>query len=94
MLMSNFKEVDKNFSVEVEPKPKGRAVYHKGKEIGRYHFDLKNFKASENHAVLLKEIIMGDESYQQGMSVYNVTNSKWESVDGEEVAALVGWIKK
>lgn len=94
MLTSNFKEVDKSFSIEVEPKPKGRAVYHKGKEIGRYHFDLKNFKTSDNYAVLVKEIIMGDESYQQGMSVYNVANSKWESVDGEEVAALVGWIKK
>ena len=37
---------------------------------------------------------MGDESYQQGMSVYNVVNSKWESVDGEDVASLVGWIKR
>ena len=94
MLQSNFKEIDKNFSVEVDPKAKGRAVYYKGKEIGRYHFDLKNFKASINYAVLLKEIVMGDESYQQGMSVYNVKNSKWESVDGEEVASLIGWIKK
>ena len=94
MLMSNYKEIDKNFSVEVEPNPKGRAVYFKGKDIGRYHFDLKNFKASPNYAVLVKEIIMGDESYQQGMSVYNVANSKWESVDGEDVASLVGWIKK
>lgn len=94
MLISNYKEIDKNFSVEVEPNPKGRAVYFKGKDIGRYHFDLKNFKTSANYAVLVKEIIMGDESYQQGMSVYNVANAKWESVDGEDVASLVGWIKR
>ena len=94
MLLSNYKEIDKNFSVEVEPKAKGRAIYYKGKEIGRDHFDLKNFKASANYVALVKEIIMGDESYQQGMSIYNVVNSKWESVDGEEVASLVGWIKK
>jgi len=94
MLLSNYKEIDKNFSVEVEPKSKGRAVYYKGKEIGRNHFDMKNFKTSSNYAALVKEIIMGDESYQQGMSVYNVTKAKWETIDGEEVVALVGWIKQ
>jgi hypothetical protein len=36
---------------------------------------------------------MGDESYQQGMSVYNVSKSKWESIDGEDVVSMVGWIK-
>lgn len=94
MLLSNYKEIDKNFSVEVEPKSTGRAVYYKGKEIGRNHFDMKNFKTSSNYAALVKEIIMGDESYQQGMSVYNVTKAKWETIDGEEVVALVGWIKQ
>jgi hypothetical protein len=94
MLLSNFKEIDKNFSVEVEPKSTGRAVYYKGKEIGRNHFDMKNFKTSSNYAALVKEIIMGDESYQQGMSVYNVTKAKWETIDGEEVVSLVGWIKQ
>lgn len=92
MLLSNYKEIDKNFSVEVEPKSTGRAVYYKGKEIGRNHFDMKNFKTSSNYAALVKEIIMGDESYQQGMSVYNVTKAKWETIDGEDVVALVGWI--
>ncbi|MES2515429.1 MAG: hypothetical protein V4580_14845 [Bacteroidota bacterium] len=94
MLQSNFKEIDKNFSIEVEPKSTGRAVYFKGKENGRFHFDMKNFKASSNYAAIVKEIIMGDESYQQGISVFNVSKSKWEAVDGEEVASLVGWIKK
>jgi len=92
MLLSNYKEIDKNFSVEVEPKSTGRTIYYKGKEIGKNHFDMKNFKASSNYAALVKEIIMGDESYQQGMSVYNVTKAKWEAIDGEDVVALVGWI--
>ena len=55
---------------------------------------MKNFKTSSNYAALVKEIIMGDESYQQGISVYNVTKAKWETIDGEEVVALVGWIKQ
>ena len=46
MLLSNYKEIDKNFSVEVEPKSTGRAISYKGKEIGRNHFDIKNFKSS------------------------------------------------
>lgn len=94
MLLSNYKEMDKNFSVEVEPKPSGRAVYYKGKDIGRYHFDLKNFKSSEHHAAMVKEIIMGDESYQQGMSVYNVATAKWENIDSEDVIAIIGFIKQ
>lgn len=94
MLISNFQEVDANFSIEVEAKPAGRAVFYKGKDIGRNHFQLTNFKSSNNYAAIVKEIVMGEESYQQGMSIYNVSKSKWETVDGEEVANLVGWIKK
>lgn len=92
MLLSNYKEIDKNFSVEVEPKSTGRAIFYKGKEIGRNHFEIKNFKVSPNYAVLVKEVVMGDESYQQGMTVYNVYNAKWEAIDGEDVVSLVGWI--
>ncbi len=93
MLLSNYKEIDKNFSVEVEPKSTGRTIYYKGKEIGKNHFEIKNFKTSSNYAALVKEVVMGDESYQQGMSVYNVSKSKWESIDGEDVVSMVGWIK-
>jgi hypothetical protein len=37
---------------------------------------------------------MGDEAYQQGLAVYNIVKNKWENIDAEEVASLVGWIKK
>ncbi len=94
MLLSNFKEVDKNFSVEVEPKSTGRAIYYKGKDVGRNHFQIQNFKTSATHAALVKEIVMGDESYQQGLWVFNVSKLKWENIDAEEVASLVGWVKK
>ncbi len=94
MLQSNYKEIDSNFSIEIEEKPTGRGVWYKGKEIGKDHFDLKNFKSSANYAAIVKEITMGDETYQQGMSVYNVYKGKWESLDGEDVACLIGWIKQ
>ena len=94
MLQSNFKEVDKNFSIEVEPKSYGRLIYFKGKEVGKNHFQIPNFKSSTNYAAIVKEILMGDESYQQGISIFNVSKMKWEAVDGEQVASLVGWIKK
>ena len=86
--------MDNNFSVEVLPKSTGRAIFYKGKETGKNHFDLKNFKASANYAAIVKEIVMGDESYQQGLAVYNVAKGKWENIDAEDVASLVGWIKK
>ena len=94
MLISAYKEIDSNFSVEVESKSTGRTVYYKGKEIGKNHFHLTNFKSTVNFAAIVKEIVMGDESYQQGLSVFNVSKLKWENIDAEEVAALVGWIKQ
>lgn len=94
MLLSNFKEVDKNFSVEVEPKSTGRAIYYKGKNIGRNHFQIQNFKISTGYAALMKEIVMGDESYQQGLWVFNIPKLKWENIDAKDIASLVGWIKK
>ncbi len=92
MLQSFYKETDHGFSVEIEEKPAGRGIWYKGKEIGKDHFDIKNFRASPHYAAIVKEIVMGDESYQQGMSVFNITKGKWEAVDGEEVANLIGWI--
>ncbi len=94
MLLSNFREVDKNFAVEVELKPYGRAIYYKGKDIGKNHFQLRTFKASANYAALVKEIVMGDESYQQGLCVFNVSKMKWENINAENIASLVGWIKQ
>lgn len=94
MLQSFYKEFESGFSIEMEEKSTGRGIWLKGKEIGKDHFDMKNFKASANYAAIVKEIVMGDESYQQGMSVYNVYKGKWEAIDGEEVACLVGWIKQ
>lgn len=94
MLLSKYKEVTKNFSIEVEPSAKGRAVYYKGKETGRFQFQLEKFKASDNYAALLREVVMGEETYQQGIAVYSTALMKWESIDGEEVAAMVGWLKK
>lgn len=93
MLPTNYKECDGGFSIEVAAKPTGRGVWFKGKEIGRNHFETRNFKSSSNYAAIVKELVMGDESYQQGIGVYNTTNNKWENVDAEDVLSLVGWIK-
>lgn len=94
MLLSNYREMDTNFSVEVEAKPTGRGIWYKGKEIGKNHFEINNFKASSNYAAIVKELVMGDESYQQGLVVYSINKAKWENVDAEEVVALIGWIKQ
>lgn len=94
MLISTYKEIDSNFSIEVQQKATGRAIFYKGKDIGKNHFELQNFKASVNHAAIVKELNMGDESYQQGMAIYVVEKAKWENIDCDDVVALIGWIKK
>lgn len=93
MLISNYKEVDVNYSVEVEAKAKGRAIFYKGKEIGKNHFEMNTFKTSANYAAFLKEVVMGDESYQQGLSVYIVALEKWQNIVTIDIASVVGWIK-
>ncbi len=93
MVTSPYKEIDSNFSVEVEQKENGRAVYFKGKEIGRNHFQIHNFKSSNTLAAIVKEVVVGSDSYQQGIAVFNISKAKWENIDSEDVAALVGWIK-
>lgn len=93
MLLSSYKEVDVNYSIEVEAKSKGRAIFYKGKEIGKNHFELNTFKTSDNYAAFLKEVVMGDESYQQGLSVYIAASAKWQNIVTIDIASVVGWIK-
>jgi len=93
MLISNYKEFDINYSVEVEAKSKGRSIYYKGKEIGKHHFNLNSFKVGTYYTAFLKEIVMGDEAYQQGLSVYLTGVSKWQNIATIDIASVVGWIK-
>lgn len=92
MLLTNFKEFDAGFSVEMITKQNGRGVWLKGKEVGRQHFEIKNFRSSINHAALLKEVFFGDESIQQGLAVFCVAANKWKDLQAEKVVAVIGWI--
>lgn len=92
MVNSSFKDVENDYSIEFGDKPSGRLILLKGKQIGKMSFEILNFKSSTHYAAILNEIIIGEESYQQGLSVYNVNTLKWENVDAENVASLAGWI--
>lgn len=81
------------FSFNCKPDPKvGHTIKLYGNEIGKYHFDSRNFVAGTNIAGFVREMKIGQESYQQGLMVWNTTRKKWESVDAEEVLALIGWV--
>lgn len=81
------------FSFNCKPDPKvGHTIKLYGNEIGKYHFDSRNFVAGTNIAGFVREMKIGQESYQQGLMVWNTTRKKWESVDAEEVLALIGWL--
>lgn len=89
-----FTHPENNFSVEIKKNPYGHIIKLFDKEIGKNHFQLKNFKSAENIAGFVKELIVGGDSYQQGMSVWNNNKPGWEAVDCEDVVALIGWIKE
>ena len=42
----------------------------------------------------VKELLIGAESYQQGIAVWNFTKKAWENVDAEDVLAFIGWIRE
>jgi hypothetical protein len=80
------------FTYDFKADNKGRIVRVYGKETGKYHFETRNFEAGENIAAFVKEMIIGADSYQQGLMVWNSTKKAWVSVDADEVLALVGWV--
>jgi hypothetical protein len=88
-----FTNPENGFSVECKDNPYGHIIKLNGKEVGKQHFQLKNIKTAENIAGIVKELVIGTESYQQGLSVWNNSKQAWESVDAEDVVALIGWMK-
>lgn len=82
------------FSYECKTNAYGHIVKLNDKEIGKFHFQPKNFKTGENIAAIVKELIVGEDSYQQGLGVWNNTKPGWEKVDAEDVLILAGWIKE
>lgn len=89
-----FTNPENGFSAECKNNPYGHIIKLNGKEVGKHHFQLKNLRTEQNIAAIVKELVVGAESYQQGLSVWNNSTQKWENVDAEEVIALIGWIKE
>ncbi len=88
-----FTNPENGFSVECKDNPYGHIIKLNGKEVGKHHFQVKNLRTEQNIAAIVKELVVGTESYQQGLSVWNNSKQAWESVDAEEVVALIGWLK-
>ncbi len=84
---------DHGFTYEFKTDPKGRVVKLNGKDVGKFHFETRNFSAGENAAAFVKELMIGADSYQQGIMVWNFTKQGWEQVDADEVLTLAGWTK-
>jgi len=85
---------DHGFTYEFKTDPKGRVVKLNGKDIGKFHFETRNFSAGDNTAAFVQELIIGADSYQQGLMVWNFTKQGWEHVEADEVLTLIGWIKE
>lgn len=81
------------FSYVFKSDNKGRAVKLNGKDVGKFHFETKNFVASENIAAFVKELMIGADSYQQGLMVWNFSKQAWENVEADEVLTIAGWAK-
>ena len=81
------------FSYEFKDSPNGRVVKLNGKEIGKIHFEPKTFSAGNNIASVVKEMVIGEDHYQQGLMVWNFTKQSWDKVEAEEVLSVIGWMK-
>jgi hypothetical protein len=83
---------EKGFNYAATFDPKGRSIYQNGKEIGKMIFDLKNFKVTDNMAAVLKMMVVGNETYQQGLQIWNGANHSWQRIETDEIAAIIGWL--
>jgi hypothetical protein len=90
----SYASIGNGFTYECKPSAAGRVVKLNGKEIGKVHFKPVNFVSDKTEAALVKEIMVGTEGYQQGISVWNGTDKKWETVEADEVLRLVGWVSE
>jgi hypothetical protein len=82
------------FSFECVGSGAGRSVKLNDKEVGKFHFKPSNFKTEKNIAAFVKEISIGEESYQQGLAVWNASKNSWTNVDAEDIVAVIGWINR
>ena len=80
------------FSYEVKTNSYGHLIKLNDKDVGKSHFQPKTFKTHDNIAAMVKEIVVGPESYQQGLGVYNFNKQSFQNVDSEDVLTLVGFI--
>jgi hypothetical protein len=87
-----FSAPSNGFTYEVKTASYGRLIKLNEKDVGKAHFQSKTFKTQNNIAAMVKEIVMGTESYQQGLGVYNFNKQAFQTVDSEDVLTLVGFI--
>jgi hypothetical protein len=83
---------ENNFTYECKAGPNARAIKLKDKEVGKFPFQSKNFKTENNIAALVKEMSVGDESYQQGLMIWNAVKQSWDKLDTDEVLTMAGWV--
>lgn len=88
----SFSEPQQGFSYECTAQPSGRMVKLNNLELGRQQFKPTFFCCGKNIAAVVKEINVGEESYQQGLNVWDGLSKAWKHVDTDEVLSLVGWI--
>lgn len=80
------------FSFECLSSSAGRVIKFNSAEVGKLHFNPSNFVTTTNAAALVKELSVGNETYQQGLAVWNGRDKKWINVEADNVLCLVGWI--
>jgi len=89
-----FSNPSNGFSYEVKKNSYGHIVRLNDKDVGKFHFESKNFKTNKNISAMVKELVMGEDRYQQGMGVWNATKNAWQNVDTEDILALIGFINE
>lgn len=90
----DFTKPANGFSYECSHAAAGRIIKLNGKDLGKFQFKPANFKTGKNIAAFVKEITVGEESYQQGIAVWNPAKNSFSGVESDEVLTIVGWINK
>lgn len=89
----SFEPLGNNFFVESDENPKyGRAIKWDALEIGKKWCLLENSMTTSGYGAFQNDIVMGQERYQQGVSVYSAEQKKWILLDVSSLSNIIGWV--
>jgi len=90
-----YENIGNGFFVEsAENKNYGRKIKFEGAEIGKRWCKYSSAKATKDYFACENDMVVENEHYFQGVTVWNTTTKKWTTLKVFQLANIVGWVEE